>query len=179
MISSEKIKKILPIVSLFLGVIALIMVFLPAVSVSAMGATEKCNGLKSIFGFKEYDGTGNKIQIFSFSFAAMLPYVFAFIAGFLAYYGSKNNNNISKIFAMLLFLAATILFFCMIDLIIVAPEAFQTQLTDAELELAREIFKGFMSLAAGTILGAICCIFGIITIFVEMFYYNISNFFQQ
>ena len=131
---------------------------------------KNCSGLKSVFGYQDYGQNGSKIQVFGFSFGAMLPYIFALVAGILAFLGAKNENKIYKIVSAVLFLVATILFFSMIDLIVIDKEVFQTPLTDAELELAREMFRDFMDIAVGTILGGICCILGIIVVVVEMFY---------
>lgn len=177
--NSEKIKKALPLIALTLGIISIIMIFLPAVEVAFFGMTEKCSGLKSVFGYKDFDQYGKKIQIFGFSFGALLPYVFAIGAGILAFLGSKKDNKIYKIVSAVLFLVATILFFSMVDLIVIDKEAFQTPLTDAELELARELFKGYMDVSVGAVLGGICCIFGIIAVVVEMFYDNIIKAFSK
>lgn len=177
--NSEKIKQILPKVALILGIISIIMIFFAAVKVSMMGMSDTCNGLNAIFGYKDVDSYGNKIQIFGFSFWALLPYVFGLGAGILAFIGYKKDNKLYKLASAVLFLVATILFFCMVDLIVIDPEAFQTQLTEEELERAINLFKSFMSTAFGTVFGGICCIFGMIIVLLDVFFDKIVTFFKK
>ena len=134
-------KKYLPFLPAAIGVLALIMIFLPAISVS--GADTTYNGFTAIFGGE---------NIFAFSFMNMLTYMFvigAIVCNIL--YVLKKKQLFSYIGVGCFFLAS-IFFFCTVEFIVI-PDYFDG---------VKDIYKSGFNLGTGAILAAVLCIIGAI-----------------
>ena len=134
-------KKYLPFLPAAIGVLALIMIFLPAISVS--GADTTYNGFTAIFGGE---------NIFAFSFMNMLTYTFvigAIVCNIL--YVLKKKQVFAYIVAGC-FLMATIFFFCTVEFAMF--KGYSGAVAD--------VLRGYLDLGAGSIIAAILCIIGTI-----------------
>ena len=165
MTNKEQIKSFLSISSLILGILSLIMIFTPTLKLEALGMSEGLNGFEVVFG-KSEEG----IKFLGFSFGAFITYILAIAGGIFAFIGSKKNSVGYKVFAIICFLVATILFFCLVNVSVIDREIFQTELTDEEYKLAVDMMKGMMKSGVGAILGGVFCILGIITTAVELLF---------
>ena len=145
-------KKFAPVIAAALGVIAIIMIFLPAI----VAGKNDYSGLKIVFGYKETvkSLTGeSKVELLKFSFMNLLPYLLV-LAGaalcVLSFLG-KGNKYFAYV-AIACFALAAIFFFCVIPFTLLAD-----YLQDAADKLgvnAKEEWK----LGAGSVIAAICSI---------------------
>ncbi len=139
-----KLKKVGPVVAIVLGVVAIIMLFLPAITYTAGGEKYNYSGFKVMFGYKEtYAGITMEVFKFSFgNFLVLLLTVVGIVFAVLAKLGKLGK--ISPIVAAVAFLVAGILFFCMKSMIAGSDEV-------------KETVKEF-SLGAGAVIGGILSI---------------------
>ena len=134
---------LLPVVAALLAVVAICMMFVPAV-VRASSLSDKLNitytGAQVTFGYKEAN-TG--IEIFVFSFMNFLPYlllVAGIVFSVLSVLGKLGK--IAPFVSAVCYLAAGILFFCVTKMVVYP--------TDSK-DIA-DMFKEGLSLGAGAIL---------------------------
>ena len=146
-----KLKKILSIVAVALGVVALIMLFLPQVKLSAMGMSENYNGIKTTF--------GNKDDGFKFAFGNLLTYIFVIAGIVLAIMAMLGKGGkILPIVGGALFVVAGIFFFCTVKFVAVEGGS-----------AAKKVFEEFAKLGVGAILGGIVAILGGASLVVSAF----------
>ena len=145
----NKIKKFAPLAAAVAAVIALIMIFLPAIAVEE----ETYNGLKVIFGYTE-EGSGMgitlKVEVFAFSFMNLLTYLLVIaggVCGVLAF--MKSDKPIFTWIAAACLALAGIFFFCSVGFTVLSKDL-------VDLGATKENFK----LGAGAIIGGIVSILG-------------------
>lgn len=135
--------KILACVAAVLGLIAVLMMFAPALSGKNLNTS--ISGAKVAFGYSEESILGD-IKVLNFSFMYFLAYLLA-IAGIvfavLAFLGKLGN--ISAIVAAACFLVAGIFFFCAVPFCAPAYDS----------EILVKTFKEGLTLGAGAIVGGI------------------------
>lgn len=140
---------LLPVVAALLAVVAICMMFVPAV-VRASSLSDKLNitytGAQVTFGYKEAN-TG--IEIFAFSFMNFLPYlllVAGIVFSVLSVLGKLGK--IAPFVSAVCYLAAGILFFCVTKMVVYP--------TDSK-DIA-DMFKEGLSLGAGAIVAGLLSI---------------------
>lgn len=145
----NKIKKFAPLAAAVAAVIALIMIFLPAIVVEE----ETYNGLKVIFGYTEEEsgmGITLKVEVFAFSFMNLLTYLLVIaggVCGVLAF--MKSDKPIFTWIAAACLALAGIFFFCSVGFTVLSKDL-------VDLGATKENFK----LGAGAIIGGIVSILG-------------------
>ena len=142
--------KILSIVAIVLGLVAVCMLFVDAVKVpdtELLGNTVKgegYSGLKVAFGYKEED-----TAVFAFSFMGLLPVILVLagmvLSGLNAF--SKKGSKMLDYVAMIAFVVAGVLYFIMPSFVVCADTLLG--------KIAAEIDY---VLAVGSIVAAICSI---------------------
>ncbi len=145
--SKSDLGKLLTIVAAALGVIALVMLFLPAVT--AEGASDSYSGLDVVFG-KSEEFAGHKIEVFAFSFMNLVTYLLV-IAGIvlsvMAFLG--KGGGLMPVIAAAAFVVAAIFFFCTVSFVAFPGEYAKE---------ASEAFQEYAKLGAGPIIGGIVSI---------------------
>lgn len=145
----NKIKKFAPLAAAVAAVIALIMIFLPAIVVEE----ETYSGLKVIFGYTEKEsgmGITLKVEVFAFSFMNLLTYLLVIaggVCGVLAF--MKSDKPIFTWIAAACLALAGIFFFCSVGFTVLSKDL-------VDLGATKENFK----LGAGAIIGGIVSILG-------------------
>lgn len=145
----NKIKKFAPLAAAVAAVIALIMIFLPAIAVEE----GTYNGLKVIFGYTEKEsgmGITLKVEVFAFSFMNLLTYLLVIaggVCGVLAF--MKSDKPIFTWIAAACLALAGIFFFCSVGFTVLSKDL-------VDLGATKENFK----LGAGAIIGGIVSILG-------------------
>jgi hypothetical protein len=144
-------KKSLPFlmqaVAVLWGVVAFIMLFLPAIGVDGTDTTY--NGLKVVFGYKQ-STLGYEYSVFNFSFMNLLTYILILVGIVLSVLSIvSNTNKWVSVIASVAFLVAGIFFFCTI--------AFTSVNADASKIFASlgGNIKDSFTLAVGAILGGV------------------------
>lgn len=151
-----KLKKFAPIIAIVLGVLAIIMIFLPALKLTAGSESETYSGLKATFGYKESYG-GISVTIFKFSFGNLLTYILVIVGIVFAVLAMLGKlGKIAAIVAAVAFLVAGILFFLATKMI-------------SGAEGVSETIDAYGSLGIGAILGGIICIIAAIISVVPVF----------
>ena len=145
-------KKFAPVIAALLGVVAIVMLFLPAV----VAGENSFNGLKAVFGWtkttKSIVGT-IETEMLKFSFMNLLSYILVAVGVVLSVLTFLGKGN--KFFALIAaacFIVAAVFFFCTIPFTVVA---------DGWNKLASAIggnIKEGWKLGAGPIIAAICSI---------------------
>lgn len=146
----NKIKKFAPLAAAVAAVIALIMIFLPAIVVEE----ETYSGLKVIFGYSEkapgMGGITLEIEVFAFSFMNLLTYLLVIaggVCGVLAF--MKSDKPIFTWIAAACLALAGIFFFCSVGFTVLSKDL-------VDLGATKENFK----LGAGAVIGGIVSILG-------------------
>lgn len=145
----NKIKKFAPLAAAVAAVIALIMIFLPAIVVEE----ETYSGLKVIFGYTEKEsamGITLKVEVFAFSFMNLLTYLLVIaggVCGVLAF--MKSDKPIFTWIAAACLALAGIFFFCSVGFTVLSKDL-------VDLGATKENFK----LGAGAIIGGIVSVLG-------------------
>lgn len=142
--------QILAVIAALLGIVALVMLFVPQLnynSVTGYVKGDSLSGLKITFGYSEKD-----VKILNFSIGNFLTYVFLLIGivfTVLAVFGKLGK--IAPIVAAAAFIAAGVFFFC--------AHAFMAvnvgELTGEAANKVIELVKNRYTLGAGAIVGGI------------------------
>ena len=147
----EKLKKNVLLLSVFLGVFAVLMIFCPAITIDwNMGTYEfpvSIDGLKAVFGWEVETARGvptGDMDILEFSVFGLLPYVAAAVAVVMVLQMQESENKEMFYIAIVLFAVAALLFFL------------NTHLIRFEEEEFKEMIEDEIHLGAGSILGGIC-----------------------
>lgn len=133
-------QKILSLCIAVLSLVAVIMIFVPAVKADSMLGTSSYNGLKVVFGHKE-----EGMKLFSFSFLNLLTYLLALavlVCGLLSF--KKEDKVLSIVVCVLAVLTAV--FFLLTKNFVVFPK---------ELKDIKKEFVEAYDLGAGPIVGTI------------------------
>ena len=145
-------KKVCSLASIVLGVVAIVMLFLPAIVV---GDTEiTYSGFSAIFGYTATEETflgdvSTKVLNFSFmNFVTFLLVVAAVVCSVLAF---VKGNKVMSFAAIACFVVAAVLFFFMPAFASVYS-ALDGALADAAIEAVKETYQ----LGAGAIIAAVC-----------------------
>ena len=144
-------KKFAPVIAAALGVIAVIMIFLPAI----VAGKNNYSGLKIVFGYMETTLSGKlEVDLFKFSFMNLLPYLLVLAGAALCVLSFLGKGNKYFVYAAIAcFALAAIFFFCAIPFTLLAD-----YLQDAADKLGVNAKEGW-KLGAGSVIAAICSIF--------------------
>ena len=148
----DKMLKWVPIVAAVLGLVAVVMIFVGAVSQKVLiGDPVVWNGLQVVFGYSETSSLGSlstTVEFLKFSFMNLLPYLLV-IAGIvlcvLSFLG--KGNSFFAVIAAALFIVAAVFFF--MTTVFTIP---------ANVENIAEYNAEAYTLAAGPIVAGICSI---------------------
>lgn len=149
----NKIKKFAPLAAAVAAVIALIMIFLPAVVLEFMDQKHTYSGLNVIFGYTEKEsamGITLKVEFFAFSFMNLLTYLLVIaggVCGVLAF--MKSDKPIFAWIAAACLALAGIFFFCSVGFTVLSKDI-------VDLGVTKENFK----LGAGAVIGGIVSVLG-------------------
>lgn len=138
----------LPLLAALLGVVALVMLFVPAVVASE---DVSYNGLKVAFGYTQSEGgviTIN-LQHLKFSFMNLLPYILVLV-GIVACVMGYKGNKLATFVGFVCFVAAAVLFFLAVSFAV--PGSALT--LDGTLDAAK--VKENWTLGAGAIVAGVC-----------------------
>lgn len=159
----KKIERFIPVIAAALGVIAIIMFFLPAVIIPAtkmgsvtIGEDTVYNGWQTMFGFFEKADNGDKIEYLAFTFMNLLTLILVaagIVLCVLSFLG--KGNKFFAFIAIACFIVAGVFFFLTVQFAF-AGSAYATNLLGQELSQA-EAKKGW-ALGAGPIVGGILSI---------------------
>jgi len=139
-------------ISAVLGIVAVVMLFLPFLSAEALGKTETVNGLSVIF--------GNEDKGLAFSFMNFLTLLLVLGGIALAVLSALKGNKLASYGATLCLLLAGIFFFCGLNFFtLVIEEGTPDKFVDGAYELARELYD----LGVGAIIAGICSILAAIS----------------
>lgn len=139
----KDLKKILSFAMAGLMVVALIMIFLPAIKVGE----ETYNGLKVAFGYTSESkvlGVTVSIELFKFSFMNLLTYLFVIVSIVLAALQIVKKNDLFTLGVVVTALLAGVFFLLTKNFVI---------LKDANF---KELFNKNSSIGVGPIIGAVC-----------------------
>ncbi len=156
----KKIERFIPVIAAALGVIAIIMFFLPAVVIPAtkmgsvtIGEDTVYNGWQTMFGFFEKADNGDKIEHLAFSFMNLLTLILVaagIVLCVLSFLG--KGNKFFALIAIACFIVAGVFFF----LTLVFTQAGAAYTLNGNL--AQEKVKEAWKLGAGPIVGGILSI---------------------
>ena len=152
----KKIEKFIPLIAAALGVVAIIMFFLPAVTFEVGNKVVNYNGWQAIFGLTETEKTllgETKIEYLVFSFMNLLTLILVaagIVLCVLSFLG--KGNKFFAFIAIACFIVAAVFFFLTV--------AFTTAGAAYTLDgnLAQEKVKEAWKLGAGPIIGGILSI---------------------
>ena len=117
----KKLLKLAPLLAAALGVIALLMLFLPAV----IADETSYNGLKVVFGYTEETKaivSTIKTVILKFSFMNLLTYLLVICGIVLSILNKDGKNKLFFLIATACFIIAAILFLCTVSLTVINPD---------------------------------------------------------
>ncbi len=146
----KALKKYAPLAAIVAAAIAVICIFLPAISYEVLGEKETWSGLKIAFGDKTW----------KFSILNLLPYLLVIAAGVLTYLGKKGNKDLFELIAIVCFVVAAILFF--LSLAVAVPDA---KMTKEEIKAVKKLFD----LGIGSIIAAIVSLLGAGAVAIDRF----------
>jgi hypothetical protein len=147
------------LVSVLFGIIAVIMIFLPAIAIKDSETTY--SGLQVAFGYTETTkalGLTVSAEIFAFSFMNLLTYVLAIVGVvfvILGYLG--KGGKFAAFIATIAFALAAIFYFCSVAFCVVGADI------NSVLGALGGNLKDSFVLGAGSIIGGICSILAAIT----------------
>ena len=155
MAKRKKIKKTLPLAlsaaAIILGIVAIIMLFLPAVAIKDTDKTY--TGLQIVFGHSEKLGGSIQIEIFKFSFMNLLTYILVLAGVIFSILGALGKlSKIASFVAAAAFIVAGVFFFLVPSLTIVNESA------SSVVAFFGGNIKENLVLAVGSIVGAITAI---------------------
>ncbi len=132
----KKFAKYLDLVLATLALVALVMIFLPAIVFGEGDFSVSYNGIKTVFGYKEKTLIGSA-EILGFSFMNLLTYLLVIAACVCGAVSSLKKNKLCLFVAIVAAIVAAIFFFCTVPFCAT---------------------KIKFSLGAGPIIGGICMI---------------------
>ncbi len=144
----KKYVKYVDLVMAALAVVALIMLFLPAVEYS-----KSYNGLKVVFGYTEKSSLGGlqiSSEVFGFSFMNLLTYLLVIGSAVCAVLSYAKKNKVALLVAIVLAIVSAV-FFLLTKNFVVIPDGAKKVFEVANTSFAKE-----SKLLAGPIIGAVC-----------------------
>ena len=149
MAKKMKISSLLTALAAILGVVAIIMLFVPAIGWKNLDGTFK--GMDVVFGCK---GKGTEISTLNFSFMNLLTYILVLAGTVLSLLNVlvKKPSKLFSLIAAVAFLVAGIFFFCTLSF-----TSFNDVLTTLPGMFGKDIKSAF-ELAAGSIVGGVLSI---------------------
>lgn len=160
----EKSKKGLLVVAVVLGIVAMVMIFCPSISLEMFWYLDEweysmnasLSGTETVFGYEiemfdwEY-GNQQVVGLFKFSFFMLLTYLLP-LAGIITLFFAKKNNYFyyATIFC---FIVAAILFFLSPSLVVWGNSSLKNEL------------KERVELGAGAIIGGLSCIIATLCVY--------------
>ena len=150
----KELKKYAPLISAALGLIALIMLFLPAI----VAGEDVIKGTQAVFGWTEEVNVlvgVKKVEMLEFSFMNLLTYVLVIAGIALAVLAFLQKKELFAFIAAGCFAVAAVFFFCAIGFTVVA---------EGWNELAALVngdIKAEWKLGAGAVIGGICSILAV------------------
>lgn len=152
---ANQITKYLLAVAAVLGIVAVVMIFLPSL-VAKEDTTEVYNGLKLVFGYSETRQIGSSTittTYFEFSIMGLLTYLLAIAGIVFAVLGTLGKGSkFAALIAAAAFIVAGIFFFLQVSFLNVTDDVAKAWETFGYV--AADVFK----LGAGAIIGGICSI---------------------
>ena len=144
----------LPLLAALLGVVALVMLFVPAVVVSE---DVSYNGLKVAFGYTQSEGgviTIN-LQHLKFSFMNLLPYILVLV-GIVACVMGYKGNKLATFVGFVCFVVAAVFFFLSVSFC-VPNEGLEDLISGIGGLFGEEAsVKDSLTLGAGAIVAGVC-----------------------
>ena len=152
---AKKKMKIAPLMSALatlLGLVAVIMLFVPVLGVKDVDTTY--TGLKVVFGYKEKVAIIGDVTVFNFSFMNLLTYILALAGTVLSLLNllAKKPNKLFSLLAMVAFVVSAVFFFCTVSFTSVNEDA--SKIFDLFGGDIKELFK----LGVGAIVGGVLSI---------------------
>ncbi len=147
--SKKQTMKLLPWAMAALAVVALIMLFVPAVEY----AKESFNGLKVVFGYtKKTDLVVSTLEteIFKFSFLNLLTYLLVIATAVLAVLAQLKKSNLFLLISIVCAIIAGVFFLLTKNFVVLPDEA------EKAFDIANTTFADEAKLKAGPIVGAVC-----------------------
>lgn len=147
---------ILAAVSAVLGLVALLLIFAPAIGVKDQDATY--TGLQAAFGYTEKGKIG-ELQLFKFSFMNLLPYLLVLVGivfSVLAVLGKLGK--IAPIVGAVCYLVAGIFFFCALAFCVLGDDINSLLGLGSLLAGKDGNAKDFLTLGAGAIVSGVLSI---------------------
>lgn len=149
---SKKQMKLIPVVVLLLGIVASVMVFLPALKYT--DGNTSYTGIQIITGVDILNLGVIAEGKLPFSFLALLAFTLPIIAGFVAYSKSKN-----AIISVILFIGAAVLLFILPQYIVINVSVFGGGPTEVEVDWVLQV--GAISAGVLSTIGALLSLIGI------------------
>ncbi len=146
---NNKIFKYVDLGVIALAVIALIMIFLPAIGANG----ETVNGLKIVFGYKESVGSGSlsiSTEFYKFSFLNLLTYILVLATAACAAIALVKKNKTFLLVAAATALVAGVFFLLTKNFVVLPID------NDVLYDVLYESFRKNTDLGVGPIIGAIC-----------------------
>lgn len=154
--SKKQISSIVSLISAALGIVALVMIFLPAIGVKDTETTY--TGLQIVFGYKEKPFM-SEVTVFEFSFMNLLTYLLVIAGVVFTVLGLLGKGSkFATFIAAICFLVGGIFFFFQLQFCI--PNTTVSNVTS----LFGGNIKEIGSLGAGSIIGGICSILAAIAL---------------
>ncbi|MBQ3219848.1 MAG: hypothetical protein IJB32_04580 [Clostridia bacterium] len=158
---------ILSAVAALLGVISILMIFLPAISIKDSETTY--SGLQIVFGFTE-NGLLGKIVHFEFSFMNLLTYILIAVGVVFTVLGAMGKGSKFALFIALACFAVGAIFFFMQVAFCVPNKDLESVVSGLGGLFNKDAsIKDSLSLAVGSIISAICAILSAIVLAYKIF----------
>ena len=158
----SKLAMLLAAISTLLGLVALLLIFAPAIGVKEQDATY--TGLQVAFGYTEKSKLGLELEIFKFSFMNFLPYLLAIVGivfSVLTVLGKLGK--LSPLVAAACYLVAGIFFFCTLAFCVLGDDINSLLGLGSLLAGKDGNAKDFLTLGAGAIVSGILSILAALT----------------
>lgn len=144
------------ILAVLLGLVAIVMIFLPSIGIKDSETTYK--GLQVVFGYKEQTLLG-EAEIFGFSFMNLLTYILAGAGVVFAILGYLGKGSKFASFIALCAFAVSAVFFFMQVAFCVPNKGLEDAVSGLGSLFGKDAsVKDSLTLAVGSIISAICCI---------------------
>lgn len=158
----KKLNKLLSLIMFACFLVAIIMIFVPAVKIdSIMFAEKSYNGLKIIFGYTSKNNIGGGLnyeaEVFKFSFMNLLTYILVLVALLLTCMEIVKNSKKASIVTYVTILCAIVagVFFFLTRNFVVVSDSVKKGFDTAKTTFAKEA-----ELGAGSIIGGVTCLLG-------------------
>lgn len=158
--NNSNVKKLCSLVAAVFGLIAIAMIFLPAINIF----DKDINGIKAVFGYSETTGTIIKVskQVLELSIGNLITYILVVIGlviSLLTLTKIGRKNKVLPLFATVVFIAAGVLFFFQVNFVVLStdllemlsidPAEYIKQVKSESTLLVGPIVAGVLSIIAG------------------------------